>query len=368
MTDKLPLYLQIGEAIRQQILDGVLRPGDLLPPIREMAEQWGCTSGTVQQAYKTLARQGLIVSRPGQGTRVGAALPPVPMDRSPVRRAALVHQAEAFLLEALSAGYTPGEADAAFRAALDRWRALAVRAAPSADQTVLRFAGSHDLAVSLLATRFPQICAGCSLEVVFPGSLGGLIALAEGKADLAGCHLWDAESDTYNVPFVRRLLPGQRVALVTLAHRRLGLIAPPGNPLGLARVEDLAREGLRFINRQRGAGTRVWLDAQLHSRGLSPEQIAGYADEVATHSEVARAVAEGRADVGMGVEAAALAYALDFVLLATERYDLVLPAEVFAAGPARALVDWLASAEGRAAIAGLGGYETDETGRVMWVE
>jgi len=370
MTDKSPLYQQIGEAVRQQVLDGALKPGDLLPPVREMAERWGCTPGTVQQAYKELARQGLVVSRPGQGTRIGATLPPAPRDRSPLRRAALVHQAEAFLLEVLAAGYTPVEADAAFRAALDRWRALAAEAVAgeAADQAILRFAGSHDPAISLLAARFPQLCACCTLEVAFPGSLGGLIALAEGKADLAGCHLWDAESDTYNVPFVRRLLPGRRVALVTLAHRRLGFIVPSGNPAALTAVSDLARPGLRFINRQRGAGTRVWLDAQLHAHGLAPEAVTGYTTEVATHSEVARAVAEGHADAGMGVEAAALAYALDFVLLTTERYDLVLPAEVFATEPARGLTGWLASAEGRAAIADLGGYEMGETGRVVWVE
>ena len=90
MADKSPLYQQIGEAVRRQVLEGALKPGDLLPPVREMAERWGCTPGTVQQAYKELARQGLVVSRPGQGTRIGATLPPAPRDRSPLRRAALV--------------------------------------------------------------------------------------------------------------------------------------------------------------------------------------------------------------------------------------------------------------------------------------
>jgi len=374
MADKSPLYQQIGEAVRQQVLEGTLKPGDLLPPVREMAGRWGCTPGTVQQAYRELARQGLVISRPGQGTRIGATLPPAPPNRSPLRRAALVHQAEAFLLEVLAAGYTPVEADAAFRAALDRWRALAAEntaaaaaAGEAADQTILRFAGSHDPAVSLLAARFPQRCTGCTLEVAFPGSLGGLIALAEGKADLAGCHLWDAESDTYNVPFVRRLLPGRRVALVTLAHRRLGFIVPPGNPAGLTAVSDLARPGLRFINRQRGAGTRVWLDAQLARLGINPARIEGYEDRVATHEEVARAVAEGRADAGLGVETAALSYGLGFVGLTTERYDLAIPAEVWESAPVQQLAAWLATDEARAAIAALGGYETGATGRVEWV-
>lgn len=365
--DKSPLYLQIADAVRQELLAGTLRPGDALPTVREMAERWNCTPGTVQQAYKELARQGLAVSRAGQGTRVGAALPPPDPGQGPLRHAALVHQAEAFLLEVLAAGHTPAEAESAFRAALDRWRAMVAlpgAAAPGA----LRFVGSHDPAVSALAARFPEICAGCTLEVAFTGSLGGLIALAEGKADLAGSHLWDAESDTYNAPFVRRLLPGRRVALLTLAHRRLGLIVPPGNPAGLADLADLARPGLRMINRGRGAGTRVWLDAQLARRGIAPQALAGYGQEASTHAEVASAVAEGRADAGLAVETAALSYGLGFVPLTTEPYDLVIPAEAWEKPAVQALAAWLATPAARTAISGLGGYETDRTGQGTWVE
>jgi len=364
--DKTPLYHQIADVIRQQVLDGKLHPGDALPSVREMAEQWSCTPGTVQQAYKELARQGLAVSRAGQGTRVGTALPMQPPDKTPLRRAALVHQAEAFLLEVLAAGHTPAEAESAFRAALDRWRALAAEA-PGVTMKTLRFAGSHDPAVSLVASRFSEICPGCSLELAFTGSLGGLIALAEGKADLSGSHLWDEESDTYNAPFIRRLLPGRRIVLLTLAHRRLGLIVPPGNPLGLAGVADLARPGLRFINRQRGAGTRVWLDAQLRRLHVPTAAIAGYEQEAATHAEVARAVAEGQADAGLGIEAAALAYGLGFILLVTEPYDLVIPVEVWESAPVQALAAWLGTAEARAAIAGVGGYETGTSGQVSWI-
>ncbi len=364
--DKTPLYIQIADAIRQELLEGRLRPGDLLPPVREMADRWGCTPGTVQQAYKELARQGLAVSRTGQGTRVGSTLPATPPDKTPLRRAALVHQAEAFLLEALGAGYTPAETEDAFRAALDHWRALAVPA-PAASPHKLRFTGSHDPAVSLVAGRFPEICTGWELEVAFTGSLGGLIALAEGKADLAGSHLWDAESDTYNAPFVRRLLPGRRIALLTLAHRRLGLIVPPGNPASLQKLADLARQGLRFVNRGRGTGTRVWLDAQLRRLGTHPDELIGYGREVATHSEVARAVAANQADVGVGIEAAALSCGLGFVLLTTEPYELVIPAEVWEAPSVQALAAWLRTEDAWAAIDGLGGYETGDTGQVIWV-
>ena len=357
-----PLYQQIAESVRQEVLYGSLQPGDRLPPVREMATRWHCTPGTVQRAYKELARQGLVVSRAGQGTHVAAAISAA--EATPLRRAGLVHRAETFLLEVLAAGYTPAEVEEAMRWALDRWRALAEEP-PPAPARVVRFVGSHDPAVSLLAARFDDIAPGYTLRVAFVGSLGGLIGLTEGKADVAGCHLWDAESGRYNAPFVQRLLPGRRVALLTLAHRRLGLITLPGNPAAVRSLQDLARPGLRFVNRQRGAGTRVWLDTQLERLGVAPTQIAGYDEQVPTHS--ARAVAKGHADVGLGVEAAALVYGLDFVSLTTERYDLVVPEVTWASPPVQALARWLSTTAAREDIASLGGYDTAETGRVEWI-
>ncbi len=364
--DKRPLYLQIAESVRQELLEGRLRPGAALPSVREMAERWSCTPGTVQQAYKELARQGIAVSRPGQGTHIGSG-PPTLAGETPLRRATVVHQAEAFLLEMLSAGYTIAETESGFRAALDRWRALST-AVPDAKPQVLRFAGSHDPAVSLVAAHFGEICAGCSLQIAYAGSLGGLIALAEGTAEMAGSHLWDEESNTYNAPFVRRLLPGRRVALLTLAHRRLGLITPPGNPMNLASLADLARTGIRFVNRQRGTGTRVWLDAQLRRAGIDDSTVAGYNREVTTHAEVARAVAESQANAGLGIEAAASSYGLGFVQLTTEPYALIIPSDSWSLPAVQALAMWLASAEARAAIEALGGYDAREAGRIVWIE
>lgn len=363
--DGAPLYQQIAESVRREILHGDLRPGDQLPPVRAMAARWQCTPGTVQRAYKELARQGLVVSRPGQGTRVAEAVPVD--DTAPLRRAALVNQAEAFLLQVLAAGYAVDEVEQAVRSALDRWRVL-TREQMTPPGQALRFVGSHDPAFSLIAARFGDVAPACTLQVTFAGSLGGLMALAQGEADLAGSHLWDEESDTYNAPFVQRLLPGRRVALLTLAHRRLGFITAAGNPTGIAGLEDLARGRVRFVNRQRGAGTRVWLDAQLHRLELSASQITGYGDEALTHSEVARAVAEERADVGLGVEAAARAYGLGFVLATTERYDLVVPEDTWDSPAIQALALWLHSDEAKSAIEDLGGYDTRKTGEVEWVD
>lgn len=359
------LYRRIAGSLRREILQGSLRPGDRLPSVREASAHWQCTAGTVHRAYRELAQQGLVVSRAGQGTHVAGGVGA--QGEIPLRWANLVHRAETFLLEVLTAGHTPAEAEQAVRLALDRWRALADRPPrPSGDTLV--FVGSHDPAVSLIASRFAEVVSGYELRVTFVGSLAGLMALARGEADVAGSHLWDEESDTYNVPFVRRLLPGRRVALLTLAERHLGFIVAAGNPHRIAGLSDLAQPGLRFINRQRGSGTRVWLDAQLHRHGVSAERIAGYENEAATHTEVAQSVAEGRADVGLGVETAALDYGLDFVRLTTERYDLIVPAERWQHPPVQALASWLATDEAKAAIAALGGYEVVATGRVAWVD
>jgi len=358
------LYQQIAQVIRQQILNQTLQPGNRLPSVREMAVEWDCTIGTIQRAYEELARQELVVSRPGQGTHVAAAIPAGQAE--PLRRAALVHRAEAFLLEVLTAGYAPEEVEQAVRLALDRWRSVSHQVSEWPEQS-LHFAGSHDPALSYITTHFDQVAPNYTPQLTFTGSLGGLIALAEGEADLAGAHLWDEESDTYNIAFVRRLLPGRRVALLTLAHRRLGLIVAPLNPRGISGLADLARPELRFINRQSGAGTRVWLDAQLRHLGVTPEQISDYGREVQTHSEMARGIAEGRADVGLGIEAAALMYGLGFIPLTTERYDLVIPAEVWSRSPVQALALWLTGPEAQQNILALGGYDIHETGKVVWV-
>lgn len=362
--DRATIFQEIAESIRQDILYGTLEPGAELPTVREMAKKWNCAPGTVLRAYQELAEQGLIVSRPGAGTRVAAGA--LAVTQTPLRRAALVNQAEGFLLSAMSSGYAVEEIEGAVQMALDRWRAMvsAVNARPSHE---IRFVGSHDPALALLAGRFARLVPDTALKLSFAGSLGGIMALAQGGADIAGAHLLDVETDTYNGAFVRRLLPGHQIALLRLADRRVGLIVAPGNPLDLQTLTDLTREGVRFINRQPGAGTRVWLDARLHQLGISPAQIDGYEYEVLTHSEVASAVGEGRADVGLGIEAAARTYGLDFVLLTTEHYDIIIPEDVWEEQPVQRLAAELATGEAKAAIEALGGYDTEHTGDVEWV-
>jgi molybdate-binding protein/DNA-binding transcriptional regulator YhcF (GntR family) len=360
--DETFLYKQISEAIQNRIQSGELKPSDRLPSVRQMCAEWGCTPGTVQRAYNELARRGLLTSRAGKGTLVsGAASAESVRGRAVFRRASLVHRCEGFLLEALTAGYSVAEVQQALELALDRWRVQEV-GRPPVPASVIRFSGSHDMAVNALAARLAEIAPDAMLQVNTTGSLGGLMAVAEGRADLAGCHLWDDESGEYNVPFVRRLLPGKEVLLVTLAHRRLGLIVPPGNPRNLQRISDLAQPGVRFINRQSGSGTRVYLDAMLALQSIPSSAVTGYGEVRSTHSEVARAVAEDTADVGLGLETAAVAYGLGFVFLARERYDLVTLAENAKIAPLGLLLDWLGTPAAKGFIAGFAGYDYTETG------
>ncbi len=361
---QLPLYLIIADDIRQEIVSGKIKTGEKLPSIREMKERWDCTNGTVQRAYHHLAEQGLVNSRSGQGTHVLSNIPN--SSDFALRRANLVNRAQSFLLEYMSAGYTPEEIESAVRIALDQWRVIS-ETRPQVEADIIRCSGSHDLALAWIAAHFQDIAPGFSLKLSISGSLGGLIALAEGNADLAGCHLWDQETGEFNLSFVKRLLPGRRVCLLTLVWRYQGLIISPGNPKGLTSLADLIRSDVRFLNRQPGSGTRVWLDSALHREKLNPAQIHGYEEERRTHTEVAREVAEGGADVGFGLQNAARAFGLDFIPLLRERYDLVIP-ENYANNPAvEQLKNWLLTSAAQTALFELGGYDTTETGSVIWV-
>ncbi len=224
--------------------------------------------------------------------------------------------------------------------------------------------GSHDLTLDLLAQFLAERHPAYRLVSAHVGSLGGLIALGRGQAHLAGCHLLDVETGEYNVAYVHRYVPDKAVRLITLVGRVQGLIVAPGNPRQITGIADLAREDIRFVNRQRGAGTRLLFDHLLAVAGLRPEQIAGYEHEQITHLAVAAAVRSGQADTGMGVLAAARALELDFIPLATERYDLALALEHADVPPVRATLELLHDPDFRAAVAALPGYDISRMGTI----
>jgi putative molybdopterin biosynthesis protein len=223
--------------------------------------------------------------------------------------------------------------------------------------------GSHDLVLDLAASTLRERDPRVTLASSNVGSLGGLTALRDGLCHVAGSHLLDPDSGEYTLPYLERLLPGRDVAVVRLVHRDQGLIVAPGNPTGVTGIEDVAERGLRYVNRQRGAGTRMLLDHELARRGIEPETVDGYRREEHTHLAVAAAVAAGRADCGLGVLAAARAFGLDFVPIAKEPYDLVLLRHTLEDTLLAPLWALLESDDFKRAVTDLGGYDTSETGR-----
>lgn len=370
-TSDTPLYQQIVDQIRRRVASGQLAPGDPLPTVRGLAEELECNPSTVSRAYTELAREGVISGRRGAGTRV--AEPPTPANET-LRQARLINLVERPLLEALSAGYTPAEVEAAFSLALNRWRELRESSVPrtakgrprkGAPPNELRFVGSHDPIVEMLATHLRRRDPAVHLSVTFVGSLGGLMALARGEAEVAGAHLRDEQTGEYNIDYVRHILPGRPVALVTLVTRSVGLMVAAGNPKRIGGFEDLTRPEVTIINRQAGSGTRVLLDARLREMEIAPGQVAGYDREATTHMAVATAIAQAEADVGLGVRAAALALGLDFIPLLHERYDLVIPGDIWEHPPIQSMLSVIRSEEFQAGIEALGGYDISETGRTI---
>jgi putative molybdopterin biosynthesis protein len=353
------LYNKLAEVFRKQILSGEIKPGEKLPSLRAVADQWTCTIGTVQKTYQLLSEQGLVSSHAGQGTIViyGKS----PNQYIPFRRAQLLHRSESFLLEVLGAGYHPDEVEEAVREALDRL-SVVQKVTTSPDKATIRFNGSHDIMVAWIASHFNQIAPGFTVQLNFTGSLHGLIALENNQAEFAGCHLWDEATDSYNIPFIQKLLPGKKLEVITLATRTMGLMVAPGNPSKILSLEDIARPGIRFINRQDGSGIRVWFDAHLRQKGISSIDIEGYDREVSTHSDVALEIAEKKADAGLGLEAAAVQYGLEFIPLTQEKYDLVFLDAILMHPAVIPLLDWLASPAARKEISKLPGYQTDRTG------
>lgn len=236
---------------------------------------------------------------------------------------------------------------------------------PQALERTILAIGSHDLTLDLISQSLSELEPPRRLASANAGSLGGLIALRRGEAHLAGAHLLDPETGIYNLTYIRRYLPKTPVVVVTLTRREQGLIVAPGNPRGIHEIADVSREELTYVNRQRGAGTRVLLDYLLAQGGIASTQVRGYDREEVTHLAVAVAVASGLADCGMGVRAAATALGLDFVSLAWERYDLVIPQLFWEGALLAPLRELLVTADFRATVAELPGYDPTEMGKVV---
>ncbi len=365
----VPVYMQIADQVRVGVATGQFRPGDRLEPVRELARRLAVNPSTVGHAYQLLEREGVI-----RTNRRGGSLIASEQDAGALEvlgEARLRAMFERPVLEGLAQGYSPERVEAAFNLQMAVWRERRRQPRPperplalrmGQDDRALAFAGSHDLALEALWAQARRADPGLALSVSYVGSLDGLLALLHGEALLAGAHILDEASGEYNLPILQRLFVGQPLRVVTLAEREQGLIVGPGNPLGISRLEDLARPGVRFSNRQLGSGTRTLLDYHLRRAQVDPQDIAGYGTTAPTHMAVAAAVAEGRADAGLGLVAAARAYGLGFVPLARERYDLVVPEAARDCAQVSLLLGIMARPEFRAMVEELGGYDTSQTG------
>ena len=252
-----------------------------------------------------------------------------------------------------------------FYEGLDRGARLKValyRPRKAIQQTIMMM-GSHDPMLDLLATWLRLRSPEDRLVSVNVGSIGGLIALRRGEAHIAGIHLFDPESGSYNIPYLKRFLGNQPVRLVTFAYREQGLIVPPGNPRGIQSIRDIG--GLRYVNRQRGAGTRVLFDYLLAQNGMAPENIRSYEHEEVTHMAVAAAVADGIGDCGLGLRRAAEAMQLDFISITQERFDLVIPERFLENENIKTLLTVLRDGDFKAELGAQSGYDSQETGRAV---
>ncbi|AFQ42479.1 helix-turn-helix transcriptional regulator [Desulfosporosinus meridiei] len=219
-----------------------------------------------------------------------------------------------------------------------------------------------DILTRYLEKQFPQV----HFLRRYIGSIDGLMALYRGLANVVTAHLWDSDTNEYNTPYVRRLMPGHQTCVINLVYRMEGFYVAKGNPKNITTWGDLVKPEVRYVNRERGSGARVLLDEQLRISGIKRQDILGYGEEELTHLAVASKVARGEADVGLGIEKVAMQFAnLDFIPLHKERYDLVMRLEDVERPHFQALISILRSSAFRNEVQGIGGYDISQMGEII---
>ncbi len=236
----------------------------------------------------------------------------------------------------------------------------------SAIKNTIVIIGSHDNCLDLLADEIRRGKTGSvSISSSHVGSMGGLMAIKKGACHMAGSHLLDPEDGSYNISYLKKYLPDEKLWVINLVMREQGFILPKGNPKGIKGLEDFKDSSLFFINRQVGSGTRILLDYRLKVLGINPSEISGYDNEEYTHMSVAVAVLSGRADAGLGIHAAARALDLDFIPVVTEEYDLIIPDRFFNTDKVQVLMQTIRTESFRNRVNSLGGYGTEKTGEII---
>ena len=228
--------------------------------------------------------------------------------------------------------------------------------------------GSHDPLLDELGDMIHRENNNLFMSSSHVGSMGGVMAVRRGEAHAAGCHLLDTESGKYNISFMKKYFPKGGVKLISCVGRQQGLMVAAGNPLGIETFGDVAKEGLRYVNRQKGSGTRILTDYLCRRENLDTDTIYGYDREELTHNSVAVQIASGSADAGMGIYSAAKLYGLDFIPICIEEYDLLIPERSWDTPQVQKLIEMLKSDTFREKILAMGGYTLDHPGEEIMVE
>lgn len=226
--------------------------------------------------------------------------------------------------------------------------------------------GSHDPLLDELADMMHRNDQDVFMSSAHVGSMGGIMALRRGEAHAAGCHLLDTETGEYNLAFMKKYFPNGGIRLVHCVGRQQGLMLQKGNPLGIEKFADIAKEGVRYVNRQKGSGTRILTDYLCKKEGLDTGLIYGYDREELTHTSVAAQIATGSADAGMGIYSSAQLYDLDFLPVCIEEYDLIIPDRAWDTPMVQQMLETLKSEAFKEKLTALGGYTVENPGEVIW--
>ncbi|MDD3706093.1 MAG: molybdopterin biosynthesis protein [Clostridiaceae bacterium] len=227
--------------------------------------------------------------------------------------------------------------------------------------------GSHDLIMDMIGSLMHRKNSAYNLSSAHVGSMGGLMALRKGEAHMAPIHLLDEESGIYNESYIKKLLPGSGIVLIKGVKRVQGMMIKKGNPKNISSFKDFIREDVQFVNRQRGAGTRILVDYILSREGIDTALISGYEREITTHMAVAAAISSGSADVGVGVMSAAHAMELDFIPIGEEEYDFAVRSKYLELDMFRQFIDIIKSEEFKEILMNLGGYGSEGIGEVIHI-
>ncbi|MBS8265925.1 helix-turn-helix domain-containing protein [Mesobacillus boroniphilus] len=244
--------------------------------------------------------------------------------------------------------------------------ATSARTKESKDLHTLQLAGSHDFLVEQLVKYIASESTGLSITPSYIGSLEGLMMLYRGSADIAAVHLLDPASQQYNLPFIRQLFVHEPITVMRLASREQGLIVAKGNPKNISGVKDLARNDVKIINRQKGAGTRFLLDSFLANEKIEPSAVKGYENEEWTHLGAAAHISRGTADAAFGIKCAASQLGLDFIPATREQFDIVFRWTPENKGALKHLIDLIQLTNFKESIAELDGYNAEDFGKIIY--